>query len=208
MRSSGAGLVRRLFALLLLPVACGGGARSGVAGQAEAQAKSAERAAQERETMIEVDQVIGIARRSASAARSVADIIVEPGADRYTVTLTYFGAFEEQMTSGLVFAVDRQTGVVLETENVTLKNPFSAMEADFRGVKLISGFQAYESAIEAIRGYERQDKTGRTTVVLLSTRYEVTLPEASELDARSADYAYQIWIDPRSGEVLKILVAS
>ena len=91
-------------------------------------------------------------------------------------------------------------------------SPYGELTAS-QAAELLDGMKAYELALAAIKGHETYDKFGQLTTQLVGEKewtYEVTFPlkpEEAE-DPRCADYAYQVVIDAKSGQVLKILVPS
>ncbi len=135
------------------------------------------------------------------------DITIERGDDLYTVTFTSPGVAAAPATAGAAtrVVVDAGAGVVREVRDATLP------ERDPRLAGLISGKRAFDVGLAAVResGME-YDERWTTTVDLRGDRYAVTfpVPETTRAAPLRPDYAYQVWVDARTGKVIGRLAAS
>lgn len=69
--------------------------------------------------------------------------------------------------------------------------------------------EALEKAVAALQGLDGYAPDGRLTVILKSDHYEVTFPQPPRpAGSLGGDFAYQIWIDAKSGATTKALAAS
>jgi hypothetical protein len=74
---------------------------------------------------------------------------------------------------------------------------------------LITEDKAIEIANDAIKGRANYDKTGKITVKLKEKQYIVTFPFKKTTPASlGPDYAARVWIDSKTGKVLKLLGGS
>jgi uncharacterized membrane protein YkoI len=75
---------------------------------------------------------------------------------------------------------------------------------------IISQERALEIARSAIKGRMEYDKTGEIVVELKENQYIVTFPHGipKTPGLRAPDYAARVWIDAKSGKVLKVWGAS
>ena len=141
--------------------------------------------------------------------RRFGNIVVEPTGDSYQVTLVDLPGVDpgKQTVGSGVVTVDRRSGEVTATKDVAVAVvPYQTL--DLPG-PAISGRQAFDAALAAIKGYETYDKHGKLTVELVDRTYRVTFPlPAAQKQPRGADYAFQVWIDATDGRVIKILTAS
>jgi hypothetical protein len=140
--------------------------------------------------------------------RKVGNIVVEPAPETFRVSLVDLPVEGGPAAAGTVIVlVDRKSGEVREVAESRLPSM-----PDVSGrvpLATISGRQAFDSALVAIKGHETYDKEGKLTVELVAGAYQVTFPlAAANKQPRGADYAFQVWLDPLTAKVIKILVAS
>lgn len=141
---------------------------------------------------------------------TIADIIVEPGETHYSVHLVPFIPLDEEVVESLVVEIHNESGMVSTVKMLPAPNPTINIAEDIRNTNISSGLQAYQVALNAIKGYEHYDKFGRLKINLDKDRYIVTFPDpnARADGGRTADYTYQVWIDVKTLQVSKILAAS
>lgn len=141
--------------------------------------------------------------------RKIGNILVEPAGDHYRVLLIDLPKKGQgkDVPSGVRIVVDRESGAVTRVEEMVLqKTPYLTSEVPSA---IISGRRAFELGLAALKGYESYGKEGKLTVELVGEIYRVTFPLPTRQNSgRSADYAFQVWINALTGEVIKILVAS
>ncbi|HUS92319.1 MAG TPA: hypothetical protein VM389_08605 [Phycisphaerae bacterium] len=146
----------------------------------------------------------------------VGNFTVEPAGEVYQaafVEMPMQDALEGVKVYQTTVQVQREKGKVGEAGRAAVPaSPYGALTPS-QAAGLLDGMKAYELALAAIKGHETYDKFGPLTTQLVGEEqrtYEVTfplMPEEAE-DPRSADYAYRVVIDAKSGQVLKILVPS
>ncbi len=73
--------------------------------------------------------------------------------------------------------------------------------------KLITEDKAIEIAKKAIQGHN-YDKTGKITIELKEEQYIVTFPFKLPPNSLGPDYAARVWIDSKTGKVIKLLSGS
>ena len=151
---------------------------------------------------------------NASAAQldrqTLINIVVEPGTDQYRVVLTLLAPSTQTTAPALVVQVDADTGQPSAPGTTQRPNPLLDLDAELRHSPFLNGLQAYQAALLAIKGYEHYDAYGRLEIRLTKDRYEVTFPDpaARLTGGHTADYTYLVWLNARTGAVLKILAAS
>jgi hypothetical protein len=163
--------------------------------------------------MIEAKTALELALDAAAPRvdrRRVANILVDPGETSYVVHLAMIAPAGEIMTDEFVIDVDGNSGVASNLRAVSSQNPVRDLAEDLREAMIISGVEAHQAALAAIKGYEHYDRFGRLEVRLHSDHYRVTFPDPASRssDARGADYSYQVWVAATTGEVTRILAAS
>jgi len=141
------------------------------------------------------------------------DIVVERKKEEYQVTFDFVipnDGGNKWADYVIELLIDAKSGKVLKMEDKGISAISKRIFPDARWKSFISGKRAYEVSLNAIKGYENYDITGRLTIELKQDVYHVTFPlmKAGESGSRSADYAKQIWVDAQSGKVLKIRAAS
>lgn len=141
------------------------------------------------------------------------DIVVELKQKTYLVTFAFLIPGESSKTWAdytIEVFIDGQSGKVLKIEDKGKAGPSNRGLADAGWENFMPGKRAYDIAINALKGFEHHDKTGKLTIELKKGIYYVTFPliKSADTGSRSADYAFQICIDAQSGKVLKILGSS
>lgn len=102
--------------------------------------------------------------------------------------------------------VDKLSGKITSIQRSEEALPY---QTNIISEKVISGKQAFEAALDAIKGFENYNKFGKLSIELVDSVYQVTFPLSDvPQSGRGADYAYQVWIDSITNQVVKILVAS
>lgn len=142
--------------------------------------------------------------------RPIINIVVEPGSKAYTVRLTLQAPVSQPMSECLTVQVDADTGAPTPASSAQCANPILDLQAEWQHGPVLDGRHAYQAALQAIKGYEHYDAHGRLEIRLIQDHYEVTFPDpAARLQGgHTADYTYQVWLNARTGAVLKILAAS
>lgn len=131
------------------------------------------------------------------------DITIERTDRRYTVAFASPARPGTAAAAGPRVVVDAESGAVVEVGDA------AAPPARLPG--FIAGRRAMEIGDGTIRDMNiPHDEHWTTTVVLQGDRYDVTfpLPAARRVATRRADYALQVRIDARTGEVTDIRHAS
>jgi hypothetical protein len=142
------------------------------------------------------------------ATRRFGNIVVEPATDRYQVSFIELPRpGQDRKLSRSVVSIERRSGRVVDVTDLPLPaDPYQALDIPDA---TITGKQAFDAAVAAIKGYETYDKEGRLTVELVAENYQVTFPlPAGQRQPRGADYAFQVWINSQTAKVTKILAAS
>ncbi|WP_418315620.1 hypothetical protein [Piscinibacter sakaiensis] len=142
--------------------------------------------------------------------RPIINIVVEPAKDHYTVHLSLLAAVSQAESECLQVKVDAETGAAAPPASTPCPNPMLSLQEDWRNSPFIDGLRAYQAGLQAIKGYEHYDPYGRLAIQLKNDHYEVTFPDpAARLQGgHTADYTYQVWLNARTGAVIKILAAS
>lgn len=149
-----------------------------------------------------------VAAQQGAQAPWVGNVTVEPVGGIYRVLFVAMVPSPAPAPSALLVIVERASGRVTKIENAPVTIASLTPPVSIPGA-VIPATKAYETAVAALQGHENYDKEGRVTVQLKTDRYEVTFPlPSTQAGGRGPDYAYQIWVDPWSGAVTKILVAS
>ena len=163
--------------------------------------------------MIETGLAIMIAYQAVSQqghyVKGGYNIFAEPLADHIEVRFVDSSPSgqTEKLLPGFAVQIDA-AGKITSLQAGTFKaSPYASM-ADSN--KAISGINAYEAALAALKGHENYGKKGKLSVELAGDVYRVTfpLPEQLKPGQRGPDYAYQIWVDALTGKIVKILIAS
>lgn len=142
-------------------------------------------------------------------ARRIGDILIEPSAAGYSIRLIELPA-PDQPVYTFHMEVDGQTGTPRDQSRAhTETYPYDAATATLAGT-LLGARDAHQAALNAVTGYEHFDDKGTVSVVLLNGDYVVTLPLPAEQRSgtRGGDFAYRIWVDGMTGEIIKILTSS
>jgi len=137
------------------------------------------------------------------------DIRVDPKNGDFEVTFLFLVGADSPLAHILKIRASASGKVSILSEEGPLDIPRGAPPGEGWHT-YISARRAYHLALEAIKGFENYDKSGRLTIELARGVYRVTfpLPRRSDAGPLSADYAIQIQLDAVSGKVLKKLVAS
>ncbi len=163
--------------------------------------------------MIDAQQALELAVH-ATAQRlqknAVVNIVVEPKTTHYQVALKPISSYDVVSVDTVIVKVDRDNGFIMAIDEFSSPNPRRELIRQLRNEPIMTGLEAYETVLNLIEGYENYDKFGRLEVKLEKDHFKVTLPHASAgIDVgRTSDYAYQIWIDVKTKEVIKILTSS
>lgn len=138
------------------------------------------------------------------------DIVVELKSSVFQIRFFFAIAQDRKLEHLVEVSVDSSSGRVLNTEDKGRVAGLQGRSADQGWETFVSAKQAYDFALAAIKGFEDYDKQGALTVELRKDVYYVTFPlkRSEQMGARAPDFATQVWIDARSGKVLKRLVAS
>jgi len=140
------------------------------------------------------------------------DIVVDRKKEEYQVTFVFIVPDDDNKWADytIELLIDAMSGKVLKMEDKGILAISKRIFPDARWKSFISGRRAYDVSLNAIKGYENYDITGRLTIELKQDVYHVTFPLIMSGDggSRSADYAKQIWVDAQTGKVLKIRAAS
>lgn len=138
------------------------------------------------------------------------DIAVELVGDHFRVQIFAVITPDRALDHLLEASVDAASGKVLKTEDKGRVAGLPERSADPEWQSFQSARRAYDLALAAIRGFEDYDKQGRLTVQLRKNIYYVTfpLPPDEHRGSRAPDFAMQVWLDARTGAVIKKLVAS
>ena len=163
--------------------------------------------------MIETKQALELALDATSQRlqkNMVVNIIVEPKTKHYLVTLIPISSYDVISVDTVIVKVDRDSGFIITTDEFSGPNPRRELVKRLRDKRIITGLQAYEIALNLIKGYENYDQFGRLEVKLDKDHFKITLPHTSARNGvgRTSDYAYQIWIDANTKEVIKVLTSS
>ena len=161
----------------------------------------------------QVMEIAGSAIKNHQYYDKPGDIVVELKKEEYKVTFDFVipNKKDDKWSDYVIeLLIDAKSGEVLKLEDKGISAISKRIFPDARWKKFISGKQAYDISLNAIKGYENYDMTGKLTIELKQDVYHVTFPikKSAKSGSRSADYAKQIRVDAQSGEVLKILAAS
>jgi len=140
--------------------------------------------------------------------RKMGNIIIKPLARFYAVMLYDLPKIEVEMIkeNGVEVKVDRHSGKVIEMREFAEPSPYNVQ---YVRDDLISGKKAFVAGITALKGFENFNKEGKITVELVGDVYQVTFPSQQEEDAMlGVDYAFQVWVNSVTSEIVKILVPS
>lgn len=155
--------------------------------------------------MISADQAFQAAHRAVAGTPyedGACDVAITREAGAYTVAFTPPVRPGTAPGDGVRVSVDAGSGAVLATGQA----PAPVLPSG-----LIPARRAFEIGAATLKELDvPHDAHWETTVVLTAEKYAVTfpLPEADRVNPRRADYALQVWIDARSGEVTDIRHAS
>jgi hypothetical protein len=138
--------------------------------------------------------------------RRIGNITVDPTVENFEVVLIDLPEASGSNVGGSSVTVSRRAATITAVKRITVAlSPYGGGEIN---ATTISGRQAFDSALTALKGYENYDKEGRLTVEFAGQVYKVTFPlPPSQKVSRGPDYAYQVWVDVVSGQVVKVLVA-
>ncbi len=167
----------------------------------------------EKHEMIETIQALKIAFKHVGGEiepSGISDIIVDPVDANYVVNLVELASKDKPLVNSFEIIVNAGNGEVLNKETKLVDNPIHKVAHENRDKIIISGIDAYNRAINVIKGYEHYDKFGRLEIYLDANHYKVTFADVSAKipGVRRPDYAYQIWINLLTKEVMKTLVGS
>lgn len=139
--------------------------------------------------------------------RRIGNITVDPAGENFEVVLIDLPEPGGSNVSGSSLTVSRGAGTITAVKRITVAlSPYGAGDIN---ASTISGRQAFDSALTAVKGYETYDKEGRLTVEFAGQVYRVTFPlPPSQKVSRGPDYAFQVWVDVVSGQVVRVLVPS
>lgn len=141
--------------------------------------------------------------------RKIGNILIEPRGAGYRIRLIELPETDHQIHT-IRMDVDGMTGTVRNARRA----PSEASPYDAASVLLadtiVDAIEAYRAALRAVAGFEHFDDKGKLSVELREGAYVVTFPLASEQQAgaRAADYAYEIWVNGVTAEIIKILTSS
>lgn len=140
--------------------------------------------------------------------RKMGNIIIKPIARFYTVKFYDLPKIELKVKkeNGVEVKVDRHSGKVIQISEFAESSPYSVQ---YVRDDLISGKQAFVAGLKALKGFENFNKEGEITVELVGDVYQVTFPPQQGEDAvLGVDYAFQVWVNSVTSEIVKILVPS
>jgi hypothetical protein len=135
------------------------------------------------------------------------DIAIERDSSTYTVT------FSSPTIPGAAATPSEPTRVLVDAISGSVREVRNAgqPERNARLAGLISGKRAIEVGLAALReSHAMYDEHWTTTAILHGGEYYVTfpVPEKSRAFTERADYALQVWVDSRTGDVIQVLHAS
>lgn len=142
-------------------------------------------------------------------SRKIGNILIESRKAGYRIRLIELPEPDHQIHT-ISMDVDGMTGTARNLRRAPSEaSPYdsaSTLLAD----TLVDAIEAYRAALRAVAGFEHFDDKGKLSVELSEGDYVVTFPLASEQQAgaRTADYAYKIWIDGVTAKIIKILTSS
>jgi hypothetical protein len=138
------------------------------------------------------------------------DLVVELKEGAFKTTVFFVTAEDRRLDYVVEVAVDAESGKVLTKEDGGLVHLLQPYPVAGGWDKFLSAKQAYDIAMEALRGFREYDERGRLTVQLRGDVYYVTFPliPITGGSSRSADFAIQVHVDARTGKVVKLLAAS
>lgn len=138
------------------------------------------------------------------------DIVVELINSQFRVRFFFVIAEDRQLDHLVEISVDPESGKVLKTEDKGRVAGLQERSAERGWEKFISGKTACDLAVTALQGFDHYDKQGRLSVELRKDIYYITFPliRKGGTGSLGADYAVQVWVDARSGKILKGLVAA
>jgi hypothetical protein len=143
---------------------------------------------------------------------SAGNVIVEPRDERYTVSVVSVArapSDQSVVSNGTLALIEKDTGRIVSLQKLALPGSGLPLPQVQPGSTPITAAKAYENAVSALQGHDNYDKQGRLSVILKPGHYEVTFPLiVTAPGSMGADYAYQIWLDAKTGATLKILVPS
>jgi hypothetical protein len=138
------------------------------------------------------------------------DLVVELKGGTFRTTVFFVTAEDRRSDHAVEVAVDAESGKVLTKEARGLVRLLQPYPVAGGWDKFLSAKQAYDIALEALRGFREYDERGRLTVQLRGDVYYVTFPLIPVRDggSRRADFAIQVHVDARTGKVMKLFAAS
>jgi hypothetical protein len=150
------------------------------------------------------------ALKSIPGRDSPGDIVAELTKSTYRVRFFFVIALDRKLDHLVEVSIDPDSGNVLKTEDKGQVAGLQERSAQEGWEKFLSGKQAYDLAVASLQGFENYDKQGPLTVELRKDVYYITFPlkRTPKMGSRVSAYATQVWIDARSGKLLKRLVAA
>lgn len=134
------------------------------------------------------------------------NITIERDGDTYTVT------FSSPVGTTPATPAD-STRVLIEASSGTMREVRNAGKAEQneRPTGIISAKRALHVGLATLReSGALSDEHWTTTIILNGDKYYVTfpVPEATRRLSETADYALQVWVDSRTGDVVEVMHAS
>jgi hypothetical protein len=150
------------------------------------------------------------ALKSIPGSNGPGDIVAELTKSGYRVRFFFVVALDRKLDHLVEVSIDPESGKVLKTEDKGRVAGLEQRSAEEGWEKFLTGKEAFDHALDNLKGFENYDKQGVLTVELRKDVYYVTFPlkRSPNMGSRVAGYATQVWIDARSGKLLKRLVAS
>jgi hypothetical protein len=138
------------------------------------------------------------------------DIVVDVIQSNYRVRFFFVVSGDRLLDHLLEVFVDPESRRAAKVEDKGRVAGLQERSADDSWETFLSAKRAYDLSVAALHGFDHYDKQGRLSVELRKSTYYVTfpLPRNEQSEPLVASYAVQIWVDARSGKVLKVLVAS
>jgi hypothetical protein len=138
------------------------------------------------------------------------DIVVEFIQSKYRVRFFFVVSSERLLDHLLEVSVDPESRLAGKVEDKGRVAGLQQRSAEGGWETFLSGKRAFDLSVEALKGFDNYDKQGKLSIELRKSTYYVTfpVPHNEQPQPLAAAYAVQIWVDARSGKVLKVLVAS
>jgi hypothetical protein len=136
------------------------------------------------------------------------DIVVELVRPVYRVRFFFVISENRQLDHLVEVSLDPDSGRVIKSEDKGKVAGLEGRSAESGWEKFLSAKRAFDLAVAANKGFQTFDKNGRLTVLLHKDIYCVTFPviPPRQPGSEGADFAVQVSISARSGEVLERLI--